>query len=58
MFAILGFTATVFRGELFVLILPIAIYSLITKKISLFKGIFVGISSILFGIGELFSLEI
>jgi len=54
MFLILGITASIFRSELFVLIFPIAIYSLFKKKINLFFGIFIGIISILFGSGFFF----
>eukprot|EP01080_Neovahlkampfia_damariscottae_P003230 gene3230-5674_t len=51
MFLVLGICASIFRGELFVLIFPIALYSLLTRKINLFVGIFVGVISILFGSG-------
>ncbi|KAL9658539.1 hypothetical protein ABK040_006078 [Willaertia magna] len=50
MFFILGFTAVVFRSDVFVFIVPIALFNLITKRINLITGIFIGLFSIIIGI--------
>lgn len=50
MFFFLGFTAVVFRSDIFVLIVPIAVLCLITFQINIFSGIFVGLTSIMTGI--------
>lgn len=49
MFFILGVTASLFRSELFALILPLALYFTFSGKINTFLGAFVGILSIIFG---------
>jgi alpha-1,6-mannosyltransferase len=51
LFAILGVAAVIFRSDLFVFIVPIAIVCLVTRRIGVFKGVFVGLASIVFGIG-------
>ncbi|KAL0484600.1 alpha-1,6-mannosyltransferase [Acrasis kona] len=50
MFAILGFTAAVFRSDTLVLIAPIALLSVATRQTNLFKGAFVGLFGMIFGI--------
>ncbi|KAG2375036.1 hypothetical protein C9374_010040 [Naegleria lovaniensis] len=50
MFFLLGFTAVVFRSDVFVLIVPIALLCLVTRQISLFSGVLVGVTSIVSGV--------
>ncbi|EFC50330.1 predicted protein, partial [Naegleria gruberi] len=50
MFFLLGFTAVIFRSDVFVLTAPLAILCLITFQVNLFSGILMGLSSIICGI--------
>ncbi|KAF0971619.1 hypothetical protein FDP41_009842 [Naegleria fowleri] len=50
MFFLLGFTAVVFRSDVFVLIVPLAFLCLSTQQIHLFSGIWVGVTSIVSGV--------
>jgi alpha-1,6-mannosyltransferase len=51
MFFVLGITASLFRSELFALILPIALWCVLSGQVNVFSGILVGICSIAFGAG-------
>jgi alpha-1,6-mannosyltransferase len=50
MFAILAFSAVLFRSDILVLAAPIALITVITRQISIFKGALIGLFSMIFGI--------
>jgi alpha-1,6-mannosyltransferase len=50
MFAVLALAAVIFRSDVFVLIGPIALVTVVTKQISIFKGAIVGIFFMVLGV--------